>query len=323
MSITVGTVKELWRYPVKSMVGQTTSTATITESGMLGDRGWIVRDDTINENVVVRTLPKLLLFAAEYLQEPVGNAIPNVRITFPDGTQADSSAADINNKLSAALGKSVSLWPLQSSRNWRHYRLSGVMGSKEMKRMFASKELPDFSSISWKLLTELMIFSTPLGRYHDVYPLHVVTTGALSKMKELEPGADFGPHRFRPNLVIESNEGVVDFDDFSWIGGKLSIGSNVVIQCESRTVRCSMPAQPQFNCAKDSSVLRSINSHTQRHFGINASVLKQGQIKVGDEVRWEPGNDSALSKKLDGVSGYLKNKVSHSLLNAVDLIVKK
>ena len=318
----VGRIQQLWHYPVKSMVGQQTDSAIITRAGMLGDRGWIVRDEENNENTVVRTLPKLLLFAAEYVAPVKDNRIPDVRITFPDGSSAQSADPDINQRLSTALGKPVSLWSLQPKRHWQHYRLRSVMGSKDMKRMFASKDLPDFSSISWKLLSELMLFSTPLGRYYDVYPLHLITTGALQQMQQIEPEGDFGAHRFRPNIVIESQAGVTGFDDVAWVGGKLHIGDELVIAVESRTVRCSMPAQPQQGAGKDSRVLRAIDRHANRHFGVNATVIKAGTVNVGDQVSWQPVPRSALARGVQAVSGRAKNTVSHGLLNLVDRLLK-
>jgi hypothetical protein len=39
-----GTIKELWRYPVKSMLGGTVSALLVTEQGGLGDRAWALRD---------------------------------------------------------------------------------------------------------------------------------------------------------------------------------------------------------------------------------------------------------------------------------------
>jgi len=50
----VGIVKELWRYPVKSMVGATIDSAIIERFGLLGDRCWALRDETANEITVVR-----------------------------------------------------------------------------------------------------------------------------------------------------------------------------------------------------------------------------------------------------------------------------
>ena len=42
----VGSVAELWRYPVKSMRGGTVSQLFITDRGSLGDRAWALRDPT-------------------------------------------------------------------------------------------------------------------------------------------------------------------------------------------------------------------------------------------------------------------------------------
>ena len=36
----VGTIEELWRYPVKSMLGGTVSELLVTERGGVGDRAW-------------------------------------------------------------------------------------------------------------------------------------------------------------------------------------------------------------------------------------------------------------------------------------------
>ena len=41
-----GTVKALWRYPVKSMAGTKLDEAPIAEGGILGDRGYAVIDRT-------------------------------------------------------------------------------------------------------------------------------------------------------------------------------------------------------------------------------------------------------------------------------------
>jgi MOSC domain-containing protein len=40
----VGEVEELWRYPVKSMLGEKLTTTDVTEKGLLGDRAYALRD---------------------------------------------------------------------------------------------------------------------------------------------------------------------------------------------------------------------------------------------------------------------------------------
>ena len=39
-----GTVASLWRYPVKSMLGEELNSAQVTEGGLLGDRAYALFD---------------------------------------------------------------------------------------------------------------------------------------------------------------------------------------------------------------------------------------------------------------------------------------
>jgi uncharacterized protein YcbX len=44
----VGTVAEIWRYPVKSMAGERLESCAITDAGFEGDRRWAFVDGTVN-----------------------------------------------------------------------------------------------------------------------------------------------------------------------------------------------------------------------------------------------------------------------------------
>ena len=45
----VGTIKEIWRYPVKGMAGETLQSCEISENGINGDRIWALRDTARKE----------------------------------------------------------------------------------------------------------------------------------------------------------------------------------------------------------------------------------------------------------------------------------
>lgn len=321
----VGTIKELWRYPVKSMVGESVDSVQIESYGVMGDRLWAVRDDDAGEISGVRKKPKLLTCSAQYSEQPVGDScgknVPATNITMPSGEVLNSSDSGLSAALSNLLGSSVSLHPLQPKSNKQHYRTAGTTGAKEIKRQFASKELPDMSSFSWAQLSELMFYVTPLGRYYDVYPLHLLTTNSLMKMAEIEPEGDFNVCRFRPNIVIDSPVGEIGFDEFTWLGGTLSIG-DVVIKCETPTVRCSAPAQPQVDMGKSAKVIKALNEHTGRNMGINATVIQCGEIKLGDEVQWTPTKTSALSNRANHIGAKVKNTVIHTMMKGVDLVLR-
>lgn len=320
--IEVGRVKELWRYPVKSMEGARVTESFIGKAGMSGDRHWALKDESLGELSTVRKLPKLLKFKARYQEASNSDRVPPVTIELPDGRTVNSTDDNVNAVLSEAIGKPVSLWPLQPKTNLKHYRLNVPAGATAMKKQFATKELPDMSSVSWRMMMELAIFTTPLGRYHDVYPLHLLTSGSLETLKELEPGGDFRVERFRPNLLIETPQGVAGFEEFQWVDGKLYIGE-VVLKVVSRTVRCSMPAQPQVAITKDAKVLRALEAHTQRHLGVNISVLKPGMIREGDAVRLEPSNRSGALRRVDALSSKVRNRAIQSSFKLIDRFTKR
>lgn len=320
--IEVGKVSELWRYPVKSMEGNLVTETFISKDGLLGDRNWALRDESVRELSTVRKIPKLLKFKATYDAEPGSDKVSPVTITLPDGNLVNSADNNINEKLSAAIGKPVSLWPLQPKTNLKHYRLKVPAGAAAMKKQFATKEMPDMSSVTWRMMMELAIFATPLGRYHDVYPLHLLTTSSLEKLKQLEPDGDFRVERFRPNLLIETDSESADFEEFQWVDGKLTIG-DVVLKVVSRTVRCSMPAQPQVTLKKDAKVLRTLEAHTQRHLGVNISVIQPGTIRVGDTVQFEASQRSALSQRLDTLSSRVRNKAIQGSFKWIDRLSKQ
>ena len=322
MAIEVGRVKELWRYPVKSMEGHTVPEALIEKTGLLGDRNWALRDETAGELTTVRKLPKLLKYKARYQQEPQPGSVAPITIELPDGASVSSDDASVNQQLSDALGKPVSLWPLQPKTNLKHYRLAEPAGAAAMKKQFATKELPDFSSVTWRMMMELAIFATPLGRYHDVYPLHLLTTSSLERLKQIEPEGDFRVERFRPNLLIETPAEKVDYEEFNWVDGTLSIG-DTVLKVVSQTVRCSMPAQPQAAFKKDAKVLRTLEAHTQRHLGVNLSVVKAGRIQVGDAVIFEPSNRSAVMQRFDAMSSKLRNRAIQGSFKLIDRLSRR
>ena len=323
----VGTVKELWRYPVKSMAGELIQQADIEKLGLVADRCWAIRDEEKSETSSVRKLPTLLQCKATYDAEPtkgqVEDQVPQVTITLPDGTQFNSLDENKNSLLSHYLNKPVSLWPLQSRRNWRFYRSKSMAGEQALKKQFNTKEsLPDMSSVSWLKMLELSIFSTPLGRFYDAYPLHILTSNSLQHLKNIEPKGDFISQRFRPNIFIASAEEKNAFDEFNWTAGLLYIG-DTIIKCESKTVRCSMPAQPQVGFGKDKKILRTLEKHTGRHLGINASVIKTGTIRIGDNVLWKAESPFNPKRLIRPFSNKIKNALIQTSLKMIDKIGNK
>ena len=70
-----------------------------------------------------------------------------------------------------------------------------------------------------------------------------------------------------------------------WVGCSLRIGE-AVLDINSRTVRCSMPAREQSWCqlSAEPGMARAMVDHCQRHLGVNVLVRQAGNIRSGDEV---------------------------------------
>jgi uncharacterized protein len=85
-----GTVVSLWRYPVKSMMGEEINSSYITERGLVGDRTYAVVDKQTGKVASAknpRKWGKLFDFRSMFIDSPHDvNDIPLVRITFPDGS---------------------------------------------------------------------------------------------------------------------------------------------------------------------------------------------------------------------------------------------
>lgn len=120
----IGTLQSLWRYPVKSMLGERLNVTSIGLLGLPGDRGYAIRDERAGEIRGAKKIPGLLRFSARYLEQPTDAHIPPAEVTLPDRTtvRTDHPAAHI--LLSQALGQEVTLWPRQPAENTDHYRPS-------------------------------------------------------------------------------------------------------------------------------------------------------------------------------------------------------
>ena len=112
----IGAVRSLWRYPVKSMMGEALSLTQVTVHGFLGDRIYAIPDSTDGKVARAAKNPKYMariFFAFQAsLQEPEGEdkgTVSHVRITLPDGRIVSSEQHDLTQVLSKALNCAVTL----------------------------------------------------------------------------------------------------------------------------------------------------------------------------------------------------------------------
>jgi hypothetical protein len=281
----VGTVIEIWRYPVKSMRGEQLERSPVGERGLPGDRGWALRDDVAGEIRGAKKFPQLLRCAARYLEEPHAGRIPAAEITLPDATRVRSDDPRAATLLTDLVGKPVTLWPLRPADDLAHYRRARPDEPdmlKELRSIFGRLEdepLPDLSVFP----QELFEFTSLPGTYFDALPLHLLTTATLRDLGLLNPSALFDRRRFRPNILIEPEAGTTGQPELDWCGRPLRVG-NATVSIEMPVVRCSMTIQAQGDLPQDPSVLRTIVRQSNQNVGVYANTLSPGSVRVGDPV---------------------------------------
>ena len=282
---TLGVVREIWRYPFKSMQGERLERCEVGTHGLPGDRGWAVRDEAAGEIRGAKKMPVLLLCTARYREEPSPGRIPPVDITLPDGTTVASDAPTAAATLSEVVGRRVTLWPLVAASNREHYRRGqpddpDMMA--ELRQIFARTDdepLPDLSVFP----QELFEFTSLPGTYFDALPIHLLTTASLAAMAGKNPNAAWDVRRFRPNFVIETNPDTAGLAEEAWCGKTLRLGA-LELRCEMPTARCGMTTQPQDRLPKDPSVLRTIVASAGQNLGVYANIARPGRVAVGDAV---------------------------------------
>jgi uncharacterized protein YcbX len=266
-----GMVVSIWRYPVKSMLGEELNSSYVTERGLIGDRAYALIGQKTGKVASAKNPKKwgkLFDFRSVFIDPPqVVENIPSVRITFPDGTHIFSDQDNIDYTLSKVLDQDVRL--MRAS----------------LERPSYEEYWPDIDGLAQraKVTDETM----PSQTFFDLAVIHLLTTSTINRLRELYPEGRFEVRRFRPNIVIESASGEKDFIENLWMGKKIMIGEDIVLRVTGSCTRCVMTTLPQGDLPKDLGILRTIARYNKVNAGVYASVQRGGTIHRGDLVRFE------------------------------------
>ncbi len=281
----VGSLSEIYRYPVKSMAGERLTASEIGQAGLPGDRAWAVRDEVRGGIRGGKKIPALMQLSARYLAQPVAGRSTAAEITLPGGVRVSTGDDNINSLLSEALDHKVSLWPLVAPDLLDHYR-RGAPDSEdfeqELREMFArtpDEPLPDLSVFP----PELMEFESPPGTYFDAFPILLMSRQSLASMQSRQGSSRFDVRRFRPNLLVNVGEGGGDFPEQAWAGKRLQIG-DVILRAEIACPRCAMTTHGFEDLPKDPTIMRALVRENGGNLGLYASIEQPGTVQLGDRV---------------------------------------
>lgn len=276
-------VAELWRYPVKSFIGHRVDGVEMSHLGIVGDRHWAIRDNAAGAIRGAKKIGELMRFAAS----PLDGDEPHVSVTFPDGSTATSRDADIDRRLSSALGRDVSLVALPGDGNLDHFRRGPADSDdmvQELRDIFgreADEPLPDFSVFP----PEVVQYESPPGTHYDCWPLMIMSTAAFTALRGALSGAGADVRRFRPSMVVDTGD-AIGHPEFSWSGSRARVGTSV-IEFLSPCPRCVMVTRTiDGSVPEDRDVLRHIVRELDQNLGVYARVLEPGNVRTGDPLEF-------------------------------------
>ena len=271
----VGTVQTLWRYPVKSMLGDSPQRLEVEPRGIRGDRAYALWDHASGRVASAknpRLWKDLLSYRARFREEPAPSApLPPVLIGTRQGDGANalcSGDTDVGAFFSELFGRRVSL-------------LDTPPDGASLDQYWPPVEGRAFQD-------ETNALELPAGTFFDACPIHAITTATLQRLRQLEPQLDFAVERFRPNLLIATPPESTGFVEEAWSGSCLQIGEQLVLRVDGGCPRCVVTTLAQGALEENLEILRATARHNGVVAGIRLSVVSPGPVAVGDPVRRLP-----------------------------------
>jgi uncharacterized protein len=288
----VGSVAELWRFPVKSMKGERLETAQLTARGVVGDRAYALVETGTGKVVSAKSVKHfggLLDCAASFVEPPRADAeMPPVRITLPDGTSLISDASNAEQVLSGYWRRDVRLArvaPDDFTIDQYHPDVEGAVPAGDRDTMVETK-------LGAALFAEMGAQSpVAAGSFFDLFPVSVLTTSTVARLSELQPESSFDVRRFRMNMIVATDE--AGFVENGWVGRGLSIGAGVGLNVAMPDPRCVMTTLAQDGLPGDTEILRGLVKHNRLELGpagsypcagVYAVVGAPGTVRSGDHV---------------------------------------
>ncbi|KPF47437.1 MOSC domain-containing protein [Rhizobium sp. AAP43] len=241
----IGHVKEIWRYPVSSVGGQRLDALSVSPAGIEGDRRFALFDPLTGLSAAPERDPRWR--PALFLQAMRGETAHLPQLRFPDGSLHWLDDAHLDQRLLDHFGFAAHI---------------GAYGG-----------LADGADMRFPVVS---------NRYTPA-PLHLVTTASLTRLSVIAGLPPLDAQRFRPSVLIETEETESGFVENAWVGSSIRIGAAKVRVTEaSRRCGMTMIAQPGMN--EQPEILRGIMRHNARNLGVYAGVEEAVTLAVGDPV---------------------------------------
>ncbi|WP_217428171.1 MOSC domain-containing protein [Microlunatus speluncae] len=219
----------IWRYPVKSMAGESLESAAVSWHGLAGDRRWaFVRPDHESNGFpwhTIREEPRMWLYSAR-LRDPGRPDASTAEVLTPAGETLEVTDPALAEQLGARL------------RLMRLHR----------------------------------------GAF-DTMPVSLIGSATAAELCRTA-GLPVDPRRFRPNLLVETDE---PFVEDSWVGRTLRIG-DAVLRVDRSDKRCvAINVDPETGQVSPE-LLRLVAKTRGSAAGVYATVVVPAEVRVAADI---------------------------------------
>jgi len=243
---------EIWRYPVKSMLGEQLEKAIIGPGGVQGDRRWAVVDAETGVSLSAKRYANLLRCRA-------WTSDAGVMIKLPDSREYLADSAEVALGLSDLLERQVITRSADATETIQH----------------------EFPAAITEGEGEPFLYEPETEAFVDCAPLQLLTSATLVELQRLLPGSLIHRARFRPNFLVKTSE--TGFVENDWVNRDVTLGS---LRCQvyDDTRRCIMVALGQGELPRDTDVIRTILKRNEGRAGVALKTEVSGTVRCGAKV---------------------------------------
>lgn len=261
-------VGTLYRYPVKSMLGETVAALDIGYGGAAGDRRFALIDQSTGR---VASAKQARLWR-RLLKCSATTDGAHVRIRLPDGTTMAADDDGVDEALSKLVSRPVRLVD---------HRPAGASVERADPEQVLEQGLD--AEVDAPLLE--LAEGTPGDSFVDLAPLHVITTATLDRI-------GIEAQRYRPNIVIATPPGYPPYAENEWTDRILTLGT-ARLKGMGPTPRCVIPTLEHGELGGAANALRTPAVENRvESFGLGrlpcagayVEVLAEGTVGVGDQL---------------------------------------
>ncbi|HEX8147247.1 MAG TPA: MOSC domain-containing protein [Pyrinomonadaceae bacterium] len=258
---TIGTVESLWRYPIKSMSGETMTEVFMGFSGIYGDRCFAFKNSSARKgfpylNATVQE--QMLRYRPQFRYPERAAKPPNLVEAMsiaPGVTPANAEPDDLSLDVLTPSGAVVAV----DDPALIEMLVEGLRGENHLTLVRSDRALT------------------------DCRPVSLIS---LQTVRQVEEGLriPIDKRRFRANIYLDLAAGD-GFAEDELVGRRLRIGPSAVLMVLERDPRCKMISLDPDTGEHNPEVLRKVAKAHANFAGVYCAVLVEGILTKGDSIR--------------------------------------